>query len=134
MSTNTNRPVFNAVLKTTTKDGRAFWDRIGAAFATRDGNGYAIQLNAMPIDGRFHLLPPKGAAEAQGDTPTTTPVPDSAPQLATSDPQAAPAAPAPRTSPPIGSVVRAPSVPQDTPAAQAAPAAQVTPVASDVPY
>jgi hypothetical protein len=31
------------------------WTRIGVAFAHRDGNGFDIALDAMPIDGRVVL-------------------------------------------------------------------------------
>lgn len=40
------------------KDGKTFWIRIGAAFPSRDGNGFNISLDALPIpdkDGKVWL-------------------------------------------------------------------------------
>lgn len=33
----------------------AQWSRIGAAWAHKDGKGYSIELEALPIDGRVVL-------------------------------------------------------------------------------
>jgi hypothetical protein len=40
-----------------TKNGK-FWTRIGAAWPTKDGKGFNIQLEAVPLDGRITLLLP----------------------------------------------------------------------------
>lgn len=49
--TTKNRPshrLFNV-----TGDGdNARWTDIGVAFATKDGNGYTLILNAIPVNGR----------------------------------------------------------------------------------
>ena len=38
------------------RDGqKGFWSRIGSAWAHSDGNGYSIQLDSTPIDGRITL-------------------------------------------------------------------------------
>jgi hypothetical protein len=37
----------------------SFWTRIGVAWATRDGKGYTIQLNAVPLDGKIVLRVPE---------------------------------------------------------------------------
>ena len=34
---------------------QSFWTRIGVAWATKDGKGYTIQLNAVPLDGKIVL-------------------------------------------------------------------------------
>ena len=34
---------------------RSFWTRIGSTWAHGDGNGFSIQLDAMPFDGRITL-------------------------------------------------------------------------------
>ena len=34
------------------KDGQAYFNRIGAAFPHRDGNGFDVVLNSIPVDGR----------------------------------------------------------------------------------
>jgi hypothetical protein len=35
--------------------GKGFWTRIGSAWAHKDGNGFNIQLESAPIDGRITL-------------------------------------------------------------------------------
>jgi hypothetical protein len=41
-----------------------FWLNIGAAFMHQDGDGFNIILQALPINGKIVLRPPKGEAEA----------------------------------------------------------------------
>ena len=35
--------------------GEGFWTRIGSAWAHKDGNGFNIQLETYPLDGRITL-------------------------------------------------------------------------------
>ncbi len=35
--------------------GKAIWTRIGAAWAHADGNGFNLQIEAVPLDGRITL-------------------------------------------------------------------------------
>ena len=35
--------------------GKGFWTRIGIAWRTRDGKGFNIQLEGVPLDGRITL-------------------------------------------------------------------------------
>jgi hypothetical protein len=35
--------------------GKAFWTRIGAAWAHADGQGYSLQIELVPLDGRITL-------------------------------------------------------------------------------
>ena len=37
------------------KDDNSFWTRIGVAWATKDGKGYTLQLDAVPLDGKVVL-------------------------------------------------------------------------------
>jgi hypothetical protein len=37
------------------KAEESFWTRIGSAWAHKDGNGFNIQLETLPIDGRITL-------------------------------------------------------------------------------
>ncbi len=37
---------------------RGYWTRIGAAWAHRDGKGFNIQLDAVPLDGKITLRVP----------------------------------------------------------------------------
>ena len=40
-------------------EGKDFWTRIGSAWSHKDGNGYTVQLDAVPIDGRITLRRPE---------------------------------------------------------------------------
>lgn len=44
------------------KDGKSYWDRVGVAWATKDGKGFSLQLHAVPLDGRVILREPDQAA------------------------------------------------------------------------
>ncbi len=37
------------------RDGQAWFNRIGAAFQHRDGAGFDVVLNSVPVDGRVTL-------------------------------------------------------------------------------
>jgi len=43
------------------KDGTedAFWTKIGAVFAHKDGKGYDVVLDCLPLDGRISIREPK---------------------------------------------------------------------------
>jgi hypothetical protein len=43
---------------------KAYWDRVGAAFVHKDGQGFDILLDAMPIDGRVTLRAPSEKPDA----------------------------------------------------------------------
>jgi hypothetical protein len=47
-------------------DGKSYYTRIGAAWPTANG-GYSIRLNALPVDGKLVLFPPKENDETQPD-------------------------------------------------------------------
>ena len=38
-----------------TRDGKGFWNRVGAAWAHKDGQGFDVSLDSMPINGRITL-------------------------------------------------------------------------------
>lgn len=40
------------------KDGKGYWDRVGVAWATKDGKGFSVQLHSIPLDGRVVLREP----------------------------------------------------------------------------
>ena len=44
---------------------KGFWTRIGAAWATKSGDGYNVSLDCLPTDGRLVLIPPKADDEAE---------------------------------------------------------------------
>jgi len=47
----------------------AFWTRIGAAWAHKDGQGFTVQLDSVPVQGQIVLRakPSKAQDEAQTD-------------------------------------------------------------------
>lgn len=52
------RPAFTAYCVRDGKEGaKGRWFEVGVAWATKDGRGYVVHLNAMPIDGRVVLVP-----------------------------------------------------------------------------
>ena len=40
------------------KGQKSNWTRIGAAWAQKDGKGFSIQLDAVPLDGRITIRVP----------------------------------------------------------------------------
>ena len=40
-------------------EGQSYFNRVGAAFEHKDGEGHTIHVDAMPIDGRIVLRTPK---------------------------------------------------------------------------
>jgi len=43
------------------------WTKVGAAFPHRDGQGFNIELNLLPLDGRLVALPPSEEDAPPGD-------------------------------------------------------------------
>jgi hypothetical protein len=42
----------------TQKGTKSFWNKVGAAWKHKDGHGYTIQLEVVPINGRIVLRQP----------------------------------------------------------------------------
>ena len=42
----------------TQKGEKSFWNKVGAAWAHKDGKGYTLQLETCPINGRIVLRAP----------------------------------------------------------------------------
>lgn len=58
---------FDAYAVKKDKNGKGFFNRIGAAFPHRDGQGYDIDMAATPVNGRVTLRTPKDRLdEARG--------------------------------------------------------------------
>jgi len=53
------RPSFIAYHVRQGEDTKAYFNRIGAAFAHKDGEGHDIVLDAVPVDGRVTLRAPQ---------------------------------------------------------------------------
>jgi hypothetical protein len=52
----------------TQKGDKSYWNKVGAAWAHRDDNGYTIQLEVVPINGRIVLRQPiEDPVEASND-------------------------------------------------------------------
>lgn len=48
------------VAYTVTGEGeKAYWTRIGSAWAHKEGEGFSLELAALPVNGRIVLMPPK---------------------------------------------------------------------------
>jgi hypothetical protein len=58
-SVSTRAPTHVAFHVRDTKDGKGFWTRIGSAWAHKDGKGFNIQLDVMPLDGCIKLRVPE---------------------------------------------------------------------------
>lgn len=46
-----------------------FWLNIGAAFMHQDGDGFNVVLQALPINGKIVLRPPKTQSDAPAQQP-----------------------------------------------------------------
>ena len=61
-----NPPAFVAYHVADQGRGRKFWTRLGGAWRQKNGEGFTIFVNLLPIDfdGRIVLMPPKEQDEA----------------------------------------------------------------------
>ena len=59
-----NKPAFEAFVVREAANKKSFFTKIGAAWPTKSGNGFNLDLVALPVDGKIILLPPKEAPEA----------------------------------------------------------------------
>ena len=56
--TTTKKPAFIAYA-VTGEGKQAFWTRIGSAWPHQNGEGFNIELNALPVNARIVVMPPK---------------------------------------------------------------------------
>ncbi|MES9971749.1 MAG: hypothetical protein ABW092_17075 [Candidatus Thiodiazotropha sp.] len=54
-NTYSKKPDFVAYTVQQSRDGKGYWNRIGAAWEHRDGKGVEIDLSSLPVDGRLTL-------------------------------------------------------------------------------
>lgn len=59
------QPAYRAYTVVKREASDDFWLPIGAAFMHQDGDGYNIVLQALPIDGKIVLRPPKADETAE---------------------------------------------------------------------
>ena len=64
MTTN-NKPAFEIFVVREGSNKKSYFTKIGAAWPTKSGSGYNADLIALPVDGKFILLPPKEGAFKQ---------------------------------------------------------------------
>jgi len=66
MSNTSHKPTHIAYTVRETKTG-TYWTRIGAVFAHGKGDGFTVQVQAFPLDGKIVCLPPKQKPEGEED-------------------------------------------------------------------
>jgi hypothetical protein len=58
-----DKPIYHAfsVRKYKKEDGSddAFWTKIGVVFGHKDGKGYDVVLDCLPVDGRISIREPR---------------------------------------------------------------------------
>lgn len=62
------KPPSHIAWHVTGSDKKKFWSRVGAAWSHKDGKGFNLQLETLPIDGRIvlrHPQEPKDDGEAR---------------------------------------------------------------------
>lgn len=69
----TKRPSFIAYQVREADEDKSFFNRIGAAFAHKDGQGHTIDLDAMPVNGRVVLRTPQERLQEMKEERTTEP-------------------------------------------------------------
>ena len=57
------QPTYQAYTVVKREGADDLWLNIGAAFMHQDGEGFNIMLQALPINGKIVLRPPKGETE-----------------------------------------------------------------------
>jgi hypothetical protein len=58
-TTTSKRPEYLAYMVEDGKGDNAFWTRVGTLWAHEDGEGYTLQLEALPLNGRLMIRKPK---------------------------------------------------------------------------
>jgi hypothetical protein len=64
-TTKSTKPAYIAysVRNNSEEQGDSFWTRIGAAFPHKDGNGFNLLIDVVPLDGRITLRVPSEKTE-----------------------------------------------------------------------
>ena len=57
-------------------EGNSYFNKVGAAWEHRDGQGYNIQLDSVPVDGRVTLRTPQERLEGMNRAPEDRPEPE----------------------------------------------------------
>lgn len=64
---NNQQPTYQAYTVVKREGADDFWLNIGAAFMHQDGDGFNVMLQALPINGKIVLRPPK--SDVKEDAP-----------------------------------------------------------------
>ena len=63
-----SKPAFLAyTVRDRGSDKTPFWTQIGAVFPHRNGEGYSVVLEALPLNGRIELVVPREGASEPGE-------------------------------------------------------------------
>jgi hypothetical protein len=55
------------------QDGKSYFNRVGAAFPHKDGQGFNVVLDSVPVDGLVTLRTPQERIQAMKDGPNAAP-------------------------------------------------------------
>lgn len=60
-----------SITERTDKNGatKTYFQRCGVAFQTKDGQGWTVTLDSLPISGKLLLSPPKERTDRGGEIP-----------------------------------------------------------------
>jgi hypothetical protein len=72
----TQQPSYQAYTVVKREGQDDFWLNIGAAFMHQDGDGFNVMLQALPVNGKIVLRPPKAQTEETTQTPAQPPAKD----------------------------------------------------------
>jgi len=61
-------------VKAASRGRKSYWSKVGIACAHKDGQGYNVQMDALPVDGKLVLRAVSDEHEDQGEM--FAPVPD----------------------------------------------------------
>jgi len=61
------QPSYHAFQVDNGQDGGSYFNKIGAAFEHKDGQGHTVDLKAMPVDGRIVLRTPQQRLQEMRD-------------------------------------------------------------------
>jgi hypothetical protein len=60
-----SKPKFHVYSVIERKGEKPYWHKVGAAWPTRTGDGFSIDLNSLPLTGNLMLMPPKEGETAE---------------------------------------------------------------------
>ena len=61
---NSNGPKYRVFISKEGKEGKNFYTEVGVAWAFKEKDGLSIELDALPVDGKLVLFPPKAKEDS----------------------------------------------------------------------